>query len=657
MLRYLFSLFLMLPLFANAGQSYCKFHQGAKPAATPMNTAAHQALEAQYDVVFHHLDLAIERNNKFIKGSVHTRAKVVGATLDTFAFELHQNLTIDSILYQNQKISWLSSGAEKRAVLPFSIVQNQMLELTIFYKGTPPTSGSAAIGDGFSNDNSGRWGNQVTWSLSQPFAAFEWWPCKQALADKIDSSWVFITTDSSNKAASNGILEQIVSLPNGKARYEWKSRHPIDYYLISVAVAQYVDYSYKTKIDGYADSVLIQNYIYNNPQTLPTFKADIDRTGEMLNLFSKLYGVYPFADEKYGHAMAPFSGGMEHQTMTTLGLFDFDLISHELGHQWFGDHVTCSSWSDVFVNEGFASYSEYLANEFLNTKAIANTNMNTTHQNIMQQPTGSVWFADSTNVTRIFDSRLTYDKGGAIIHTMRYVVNNDSVFFLALKSYQQQFKNNVASALEFKSVLETVSGIDFTQFYTQWFYGEGYPDFNAKWNYRNGILSIALNQFATSPSTPLFITPLDINVRRTGLSDTIIRVFNDKNIQQFDLSIIANVIGIGIDPKNWIINTGSVVRDTSLQPAAPNSIDEKSSLSFSLYPNPTTGIFYIDGYENRDNISIFFIVDMQGKQLYKNVINKAHQVIDLDGLATGLYQAIIKNQGQNVFHQRLMITR
>ena len=131
----------MLPLFANAGHSYCKFHQGAKPATTPMNTAVHQALESQYDVVFHHLDLSVERNNKYIKGSVLTRAKVVGTTLDTFAFELHQNLTIDSILFQNQKLIWRSNGAEKRAVLPSTIAHNQLVELTIYYRGTPPSSG------------------------------------------------------------------------------------------------------------------------------------------------------------------------------------------------------------------------------------------------------------------------------------------------------------------------------------------------------------------------------------------------------------------------------------------------------------------------------------------------------------------------------------
>eukprot|EP01030_Chromulinospumella_sphaerica_P015185 gene15185-14982_t len=149
-------------------------------------------------------------------------------------------------------------------------------------------------------------------------------------------------------------------MSGGRNRYEWKHRYPIDYYLVSASVARYVDYSFKMHLEGSADSMLIQNYVYDNPLTLPFFKNVIDSTGILVNYFSSIYGRYPFWKEKYGHCMAPLSGGMEHQTMTTLGYFQGWLVVHELGHQWFGDNVTCGTWRDIVMNEGFASYSEYL---------------------------------------------------------------------------------------------------------------------------------------------------------------------------------------------------------------------------------------------------------------------------------------------------------
>jgi aminopeptidase N len=156
----------------------------------------------------------------------------------------------------------------------------------------------------------------------------------------------------------------------------------------------------------------------------------------ILEYYSELFGLYPFYQEKYGHCMAPFGGGMEHQTMTSIGnLGSYATNAHELMHQWFGDHVTCKTWKDIFINEGFASYGEYLAYEKFRSYAAAQNLMKNVHDNVMVDPNAMVYFTDTNDVGRIFDSRLTYDKGNAVIHTLRFILG-DTLFFNGLKQFQ-----------------------------------------------------------------------------------------------------------------------------------------------------------------------------------------------------------------------------
>ncbi len=636
--------FLLFSVLVCIGSSIMAQHPCAEArlkalSSGPVASPALSSLESRYDVKFHHLNIDVERNNRYISGSVRTVVQAIGGTLDSFGFELHPNLIIDSVIQAGIPLPVTRSGNDALAELAIPVTAGGLVDLTIYYHGTPPTV-SAAVGAGFSNQQSPSWGNQVTWSLSESFHAYEWWPCKQALQDKIDSSWCFITTDSTNKAGSNGVLTQVVKLGNGKARYEWKSHHPIDYYLISVAVAKYVEYKNYAHPQGYADSILIQNFIYNNPNTLPSVKAELDKMPALVELFSKLYGLYPFADEKYGHCMAPLSGGMEHQTMTTQGFFEFTIDAHELGHQWFGDNATCATWNDIYVNEGWASYSEYLALEYLTDTAQAQQHMRDVHSSVMSQTGGSIWFTDSTNENRIFDSRLSYDKGAAFNHMMRFEINNDSVFYLALQTYQQQYKNGTASAENFRSVIEAVTGIDLTQFYDQWFYGEGYPNFNVRYNYQNGVLYLRSAQSTSKPTvTPLFVTPIEYLIKRAGAPDTTIRVLHDQNTMNYAIPMAGtDVTGIIIDPQNWILNTvGLIIKDATL-----TSInDAKSELNLYVYPNPAADQIKLYGYDPSMSVSIY---DQTGREVAATI--QPNGIIDLRNSASGVYHIRVSAPAQ-----------
>lgn len=609
--------------FLNAyANNFCKYKSEVKSTPQRIVSNRQNQLQSAYDAQFHHLNLNIERTNKNISGSVRTIAKVLTAQLDTFAFELHSNLTIDSVICNGTPLAVLNLTHERRAVLPQTFYQNDEIDITIYYRGTPPTTSNNGFGDGFSNRSSPSWGNQISWSLSQPYGAYEWFPCKQALQDKLDSVWVFVTTDSSNRVGSNGLLTNEILLPNGKKRYEWKSKNPIDYYLISVAVGQYVEYKQYAKPKGYNDSILILNYIYNNPQTLPNFKNYIDSTAQMVELFSELYGLYPFAEEKYGHAMAPLSGGMEHQTMSTIGFFTHDLISHELAHQWFGDNVTCSTWSDIFINEGFASYSEYLAKEFLLSKANAQADMLQVHNDVMSQAGGSIWFADTTD-SRIFDSRLSYNKGSAIIHSIRYVVNNDSLFFLALRNFQNQYRYGNGSIEQLKATLEQTTTIDFTQFFSQWIYGEGYPTFDVRWNSNGSTLQLKTTQ-TTSATTPIFVTPLDYLVKRSGQPDTTLRLNLDQMVQDHTVALNGVVTAITLDPQNWILNkVKAILKDTTLAIGTFSKVEEPIDSKIMVLPNPASTEIFVESVAPNFTVEIF---DWSGRLILHQKTKKGESI-------------------------------
>lgn len=612
-------------------------------------------LENKYDLKFYHLNVNVERNTLFISGNVKSTAQVVAASLDTFAFVLHENHTIDSVYVNGAKRNYVRQDSLVKATAGTPIAQNQLFDAIVYYKGTCPTGGSAAIGDGYNMGTSPSWGNQVTWSLSESLCAYQWFPCKQDLRDKIDSSWVFATTDSTNMVGSNGLLKNVVVVGN-KKRYEWKSSHPIDYYLISVATAKYKPYIlYAKPMYLTNDSILIQNFVYDNAinnSAWNTQKTDLNKIVQTIELESKLYGMYPFRNEKYGHCMAPLGGGMEHQTMTTLGFFEFELDAHELGHQWWGDNVTCAAWKDIFINEGWASYTEYLCHYYL--PALSNTTptqkMLDVHNSVMSQPGGSSYFtnADTMNANVIFSSRLTYDKGSAIIHSLRYEINNDSVFFPAIRAFQNTYKGGTASVIQFRDFMATYSGINFTQFFNQWYYGQGYPTFSVSWNQGGGMFYLKSTQTTSFPSSiPLFMTHVDYRISRTAKPDTIVRLYHGQSIENYSFPLTGTVTSIGVDPNNWILNkVGSNTHDLTLSTGELNAPE----VNVFVGPNPTSDALNIYLY-NFEKATVE-VIDITGKLVLKQDI-KEHAEFDVSKFANGVYTVNIKNDK----HEMLKTTK
>lgn len=629
------SIFLSNINFAQKENFSCQSVKSKKINSKSNTLSIEQIAQTEkYDVKFYNLDLNMTNQNTSLFGTVEIHGKAK-ENLDSICFELFQTFVINELLLNGNPVNF---DRDLSAIkVPANLNINESFIISVNYAGTPPSAATNPLGgSGMTNAVSPSWGNRITWSLSEPFSAFEWFPCKQSLTDKADSVQVAITVPSSCKAGSNGKLIEELDLGNGFTKFTWKHNFPIDYYLISVAIGEYVDYTIYANPVGATNPVEIKNYIYNNPNTLPNFQNDIDETVNFIEYFSTIFGLYPFHTEKYGHCMAPLGGGMEHQTMTTQGFFEKTLTAHELAHQWWGDHVTCKSWADIWVNEGFASYAEYLMlKEMYPGEEVQD--MLDRHNNIKSQIGGSVWVLDSLDGNRIFNGRLTYDKGAAIIHTFRYILNNDEQFFQVLKNFQTNNSFGTALGIDFQDELEQISGIDFSSAFEQWYFGEGFPTYSAKWNVVDNDLHVQINQTVSQgSSTPLFTNPLDLKFLRSGLTDTIIRFDISSLSSNFIIPGLNTVTSLNkIDPDNWIINSnGTMVHDLNLNLNQVSLAESNKIHEIIVTPNPASD--FIEFNFQNTSIYILKIIDPKGNLCFEKSV-KTGDKIDISAFNSGLY--------------------
>jgi len=652
---------ILAPLLSFSQEHFCArtkqqgFTKQMNAMARTANTNSLVSHEMKYDVKFVHLNLNLERYTTYVRGNVKTVAKVLNP-LDTFMTLLHAALSIDSVRLNGALLPAVRVDSCVKVKVPSTLPVGASFTVVVHYKGYPPAGGSA-IGSAFDSDRAPFYNDSCTWSLSEPFGAYQWWPCKQLLTDKIDSSWVFVTTDSTNRVGSNGILKNVVTVGN-KKRYEWKSINPINYYLISVTVAKYKEYKLYAKPQYLLnDSILILNYIYNNainnPGWINNEKPDLDKIPSVMKLFCNLFGMYPFYKEKYGHCMAPFGGGEEHQTMTSLGFFDYYVDAHELGHQWWGDNVTCKGWSDIMINEGFATYCEFLTAQYLDPLYLT-SQLNSAHNYIMSFPGGCCYFTnqDTLNGNVIFDSRLSYTKGGAILRSLQFVTNNDSTWFGVLRGFQNTYKGSNASVIDFKNYYQAQTGIDPTQFFNQWYYGEGYPTFSVNYNSAGGTFVFKSTQTVSMASvTPLFITPVEYRIKRTGYADTIVRVMHSNPTELYSFNMPGTVTGVFCDPNNWLINKATLaIRDTTLTNGIKTT--QAAADAIRISPNPSKGIFMLS---NPAQIKGSVVVwDLEGKMILQKEL-EGDTSIDLTRFAHGLYELRVMNEDkQPVYSQKLI---
>ena len=524
-----------------------------------------------YDTRFIDLDIEFFTVTQSVDGAVEIRVTVTGTSISELVLDFDSALSVDATGLAATSASHV--GDLLTLTLDRSYLQGEDLTVRVEYSGVP-NEGEGAFG--FESAE----GKPLIWSLSEPYGARTWFPVKDTPSDKADSASIKFTVPKPMIAVSNGTLEQTVDLGTTR-RFEWFERHPIAIYLISIAAHDYVEQSKLINTDnGMLD---LRNWSYASSSGAAL--ANLDVTESMILAFEDSFGPYPFMDEKYGQVEFNWGGGMEHQTATSLCCFDVEfLVAHELGHQWFGDQVTCDSFTEIWVNEGFASYSEAIWQEAAGGTAAYHADMDS--KIYLGPGTVRVPESDLDNTNRIFSGGLSYDKASWVVHMLRGVLG-DTDFFDFLRAYTSDpaLSYGTASTADVQRVAEEVSGKDLQAFFDQWIDQEWYPTYSLDWDAADmgasWDLTLTLTQLQTHH---VFTMPVPIRVTTSaGTVDLVID--SDQAVEVMVAQLPDEPLAVELDPDGWILKASEA---SVPNPTFDSGILLVNGVDIDVYGSPIT---------------------------------------------------------------------
>lgn len=603
-----------------------------KSASQLMNVQANPNT-ANYDITYHKLEFTINPSVKFVTGKITTTYTAL-ANMSTITFDFANQLTVSSVKKGTTNLTFVEDTNNQLIItLPSPQTSGTSATVEISYSGVPPTNGFNSFVKSTHN------GSPIIWTLSEPFGARDWWPCKQDLNDKINNIDVYITNPSQYTAVSNGIQigAPVVSGVNKTTRFS--HNYPIPAYLIAIAVTNYQVFN---QTAGLTTPFPIVNYIY--PENYDSAVADLSQTPAIMNLYETLFEPYPFKNEKYGHAQFSWGGGMEHTTVSFMQNFSRELIAHELAHQWFGDKVTCGTWKDIWLNEGFATYLAALVIEDFDGNAAFVDEKNAMINYITSSPTGNVYLTDlqATDVNRIFSSRLSYDKGAMVLEMLRFKMG-DTAFFLALRNYlaDSNLSYKYAVTTDLMSKLEAVYGPPLTEFFNDWVYNQGYPSYTiTAQNWGAGQVKFIVNQTQSDASVNYFEMPIPIRVFGASGQQADLVLDNSFNGEELIKSVPFPITSAEFDPDRHLISGNSSVTLEN------QNFDLKNAIT--IYPNPSSDIIHIQMPTSTILEKVIIYNNLGQKVMVSNLLN-----FSVTTLSSGVHYLDIQTS-DGVFHKKFI---
>jgi hypothetical protein len=620
-----------------------------------------------FDVKYYRGEWEVDPAVNYIKGKL-TAYYVMTEAGNSISFDLSGALSVSQVLQRNKPLTKSQTGDVLQITFPANVAEGTLDSVSIIYEGVPVSSGNGS----FIKTFHGSPAVPVIWTLSEPFGSKDWWPCKNGLDDKADDGIdIFITHPNIYKAAANGVLKSEKPIAGNKTVTHWKHQYAIASYLVCFAVTNYTVFNNSVMIGSV--NLPMQTHCY--PESLTAFQNGTQNALDGLQFFSNLFGTYPFITEKYGHVQFGWGGGMEHQTSSFMVTLDKTLVLHELAHQWFGNKITCGSWEDIWLNEGFAThlasmYTESQTTDMAVTRARRLSEIN----QITSSTGGSVKVDNVTNVSRIFSSRLSYNKGSHLLYMLRWILG-DAVFFTAVRNYLNDpaLAFNFAKTEHLKTHLENASGKDLTYFFDQWYSGQGYPSYQLEWSTVGNSARFKLSQTTSHSSVSFFQLPVPLLFKNAaGTQQKLVVANNTFSGQSFieDLGFVAETVEI--DPDFWLITRNNTI--TKVTDPLPvvfnhtkiNCVGEVSQISWGTTSEKNAGHFEVekssdairwysiaslDAAGNSTEIRNYSFTDQSassGKTYYRIAEH------DLDG--TVMYTRILQSNCSSELVTRLFIT-
>ena len=443
-----------------------------------------------FDVYYYDLTVKVIPNKKRIEGSNIIHFKTVEKT-SKIQIDLSDKFEIESIIWNGKELEY--SRVYNAIFISFDedLPINEKQSIAITYSGSPRKAPHPPWNGGFI------WGkkrfNHWVGVACEHLGASSWWPCKDHLTEKPDSMSINIQVPSKYEAIANGNLRSKSAIGDKYTNFEWFVSYPINSYCVTFYMGKFVNFSeVYTNANGFYD---IDYYVL--PHHLELAKEYYSQTKEIVEVYEKLYGEYPYKEDGIAMIEAPYEG-MEHQSAIAIGDgygkekrdgyedTDYDyLVVHELAHEWWGNTVTMGDMADAWISEGFATYSEYLFIEekYGYAEYIKANAMNMDYVmniwpmvGIKDVNDNSFWGGD------------IYHKGAAMLNNLRCIINNDSVFFLLIKDFYQQNKFKTLTSSDFTEFVNEYTGDDYNDFFDKFLYDTEPPVLHYNFTLENGDL-------------------------------------------------------------------------------------------------------------------------------------------------------------------------
>ena len=528
-------------------------------------TTGNTGTGANINVNYHRCNWVADPNDatKTIKGSVTSYFSTIESNVVTISFDFNnQSFNNDSLKAFYHGIScniYFSITGNVDIVnidLPTAIANiGTQDSVIISYKGTPPAPNGDALGYQIGQDGAN---NNFIYTLSESYEDKDWWPCKADMQDKIDSLDINVTVPKAFWVAANGVMTD--SAISGSSRtFKFKHRYPIASYLVAICIAKFKKYNLGNLTVGATNVPFIINLFPDKTTPVTNNILNILNNHKLVfGVFNNLFGNYPYLKEKHGFYEFGFSGGMEHQTFSGIGGGNFQsnsTLAHELGHQWWGNKVSFATWNELWLAEGFATYSEVLMAEFVpsigvsylnklaNNKSAARFNNYTPIYISNIDNSNTVWTGGNTSAV--------YERGCMVVSMLRSLLG-DNKFFAACKNYlaDTAIAYKAATTADLQRNMQSQFGENMSNFFGEWIYKKGTPNYNVLWGNDAKKINIKLTQTINSSgtegiATSFFPMPVIIKIEDTisGQDTTVVMYHKTPN----SIVYINNGVGVKID--------------------------------------------------------------------------------------------------------------